>query len=1680
LANNGANINANVGINVSEGGLAKVIADLDAKIEGTLSKIAKLGDVAQGTAGKMTQKAKQDLGDIDINVKQLQRAVQQLQTLTNAGQRGTKNNIANLTGGLDDAKIARSVRAVNEFKRSLDESITTSDKLKARINAIDTETANLARTGQNQSAARLRQQEQLNTTLKEYEGLNSKLNNTTAKVGFLSPDSQRKMEAMVLEGQKLRQVFNDLAGDGRRTNFNFLTEAMKTLTLEMDKQIAALQTQERLEVKMANATRDRARELLAVSTNQRQTNIERGSASAMGKLTNNQQGLGYALGDTGLETRLTRASAGFAEAKRRLEAAMSTTSGATDKEIAKLVTQMEFFDRKIIETIALQGRRAADASAFNKQEAAAIEQTIAKYDRLAQVEKRIRFKEVSDGIRDSEKALKDFDKQLAGLDANGKISPLKKAFQGLLGDGGLGLIARVGIYATVSTAIYNVIGALKDGAKFAIEFEDKLATLQAISGATNTQLAGLSATILDTGKNSRYAVVDLAEAATQLAQAGFSVADTQVALRAVSDFAAASGTSIKESSDLITSALGAFQMQASEASRVTDIFTAALNRSKLTSQQIAQAIQYVGTTAYEQNISLEQLVATVGSVAAAGVRAGSTLGTGFRQLLVDLANPTEKLKTELSKLGLSVGDVDVKSRGLTAVLNTLKDSGFGAAQAYQGLEVRAAAFFLAAKNNLDVSQQLQLAESERGVAMIAAERAMDSLSAQTQRFYNILGKIASDAAPLEFLKSLTRAAADLAEEYSATSEEFKKLKEADLSGANGLFAQIQAQTEAWYKQANEVQNVETALYKLITTGSIYGETADRMKVENEKLATASANSADELNNQSTKVGEVANEFQKLITQGGSLRNDSVETAIVTNSLTSRFEGLTSMLGNTANGYDNLVIAMKRYQAQQLVTLSNKAAVDADQKGRQFTGLSNQLNSQVDQIRYSKEYSRLAPDSRERLEGLFRGAAAGQAGAVQGIFEFAGRLKALNPSLGQFAESIRRTAPVFSDRNATRVQGRASQRLAADATIQADPRFRQQQDRLANINGRLGAALTTATEQTAAQRAATMAPIVRDIDASIAHIDTLINQNKGKEAVLRNLNNQRQEFVAARTQATGTAKATAKETKAAEREAAKAERERKKQERAAASAARQFNSNELSASQAGLRAADKTLAAFLNGQGQNFNIKNMDELFEQGDDALSEWIDARKAVLSDAIKKAGLTQSQIKELTEAANDEIAAKQQATVQRQVEIIDKAVNSFVERSGRRIEASYNIATAELDNQVARQSGLTTGLSNPLLGIVPKSTQVVQQRQADLAQYNADLQKIGKYDSRIGSFTGGENESRIKEYNLVIEKITEQIDEMQKLKDESDKIAASSEKGSEAYRKAMIDSAGYSEAVTRLGDTFTTVNNKALELTKANDNLRAQYEAFELKPKTFGEGLQNSIQGFRIENNIGSSLQDRLIGNIDGALDTAHQSFQEFFSGVVTGTKSVGAAFGDMAKAVISAIVSMAAKAVATQIFGLLLSFIPGMAGGGSNPGGIGSNSLANNPFNIRVWNGGPIPGPDGSYVPERRIGGGAITGGLPTRDSTLVHAAKGEFMLRNSSVKSIGHELLNDMNNRGATALNKLRGSNIVMPQSRLDSNVYVVLPEERPQLGENDILAIVSRDMLRGGATKQLVKQISSGG
>lgn len=353
------------------------------------------------------------------------------------------------------------------------------------------------------------------------------------------------------------------------------------------------------------------------------------------------------------------------------------------------------------------------------------------------------------------------------------------------------------------------VASISGSYAFLRDFEQALKQTQAISQATNTQVDRLKDNILKVAENSRFSAIEITEAATILAQAGFSMADIEKTLESVTLLATATGSTLKETVDIATASLGAFQLSAENMPKIVNQITQAMNLSKLDIQKFQLAVQYAGNAASDAGLSFEELLASVSTVANAGVRSGSTLGTGFRQLLSDLISPSAKFEKILTRLGLTTADVDVRTNGLVGTLKQLKDAGFSTADAYESFEVRSVAFFTALANNLSTYDDLLANLDSNTAAMNANEIQMGSLSAQTDRMFNQFKALA------EVLGEPVRAA--LTSVFRLVGDLFIAFKELTDNGVARFIVQVGATTLVLGGTVLVVKSMVGALVGLVGT-----------------------------------------------------------------------------------------------------------------------------------------------------------------------------------------------------------------------------------------------------------------------------------------------------------------------------------------------------------------------------------------------------------------------------------------------------------------------------------------------------------------------------------------------------------------------------------------------------------------------------------------------------------------------------------------------------------------------------------------------------------------------------------------------------------------------------------------------------------------------------------------------
>lgn len=1328
------------------------------------------------------------------------------------------------------------------------------------------------------------------------------------------------------------------------------------------------------------------------------------------------------------------------------------------------------------------------------------------------------------------------DEERAARAAQGGKSPL----QNILSPGyAAAAFARTSVYGGAAMAAYGVFNAATESVTGVVRLEDELAKLQAISNATDVQMQSVSSTILTMGKNSRYSVNDLVKISQTLAQAGVTAKQLPEVLSSVTTLATASGSTPDEAVNLVTSALGAFQLQASESARIADLMTEALNRTKLTVGQVGQAIQYVGATAFEQNISLEQLLATVGAVAQAGVRSGSTIGTGFRQFLVDLQTPSEKLTKQLERLGITQQDVDVKTRGLSAVLETLRDKGFGASQAYEGLETRAAAFYLVAKNNTDIMDDLQLSFANQGAAAVANERAMNTLTAQFARFKNLMLEDFSSES-----SGLLKLAKNLIREFSDAYEVIRKVRDALPGNSEGVGVQRGLLSEdtgrALFKNVLNMFRVpgsssESGLgHWLLSLDEDFEGVTDSAG----KFATAISDATDAANIQATKLTELDKEYQRLLVQQKSLIGpDGMKRAQAeTVTLTSRFEGLVQYLGTTKNAYLDLMQAMSRYRGEQnriaAELLNTQAAAQGQQNNLDRISLrgtlqglqgNSALMSKLTAAERKAIQNSVGGNFDKNLPALMNEAAArvGKANAelAKGLYEAAAVSSRLRS--GTLLESRTKDQAGVAAAGATRF-GRGVNDVTAV--------YQSRLDELAGLDR--------------GDRTSVGNKLAADIRGAVKEVETKLTQvrSKGDKEFLTNSLMTLRRLLDKVAGAIKPTEAELKEAKTKAREAAAAEREAAKRPKvtqndvdsiinAVVGTGRLGSGTRTPEEQEALyrrgvtpaRGYGKRVSNHVSGVARDVSVRGMtDEQAERAAAALraryaQEGIEAQvkfeRGGRNDGTgrhihvgtrpgarlgrDRSAQAESKFDTQLAQAEEQIAERdlklrlEDLTRATTVDAVKTASDNAEKALDTLNEKLRDTARTELAGQgyvegstqfEARMSQVEDQIRQNVEDFQQKSADaIIKAAQAtfDRAQLALDA-ALKPFDEKIAVATAeSQGLGRYSLNNRVPDYVQTLAQNRIAQAEEARQRALAAQMPAQIANKEQQIAALQNQFGPGVSEELEKLNKELLELRANKAALDAALGADGLLPATVGDALRQAVEAYSQLNNLNATFADTLKMNMTGALETLHGGFETMFTSIISGSQTALGAFATFAQGIMKWLQQMAAKALATQIFNMVLKAV------GLGVGATGSadfSDVAATPSTpitpvASTFDGGKID-PSSPYSGKMiyRKTGGRVDNGDVSKDSVTTRLARGEWVINKGAVDSVGDQFMADLNNHGSKALDALQSMPQISMKSRTETNVYVIPPEQKPSLSKDDVLITMQDDMLNG-QSRRLIQHIA---
>lgn len=242
------------------------------------------------------------------------------------------------------------------------------------------------------------------------------------------------------------------------------------------------------------------------------------------------------------------------------------------------------------------------------------------------------------------------------------------------------MLTRAGTTLTTCVTV-PLAGIGAASVKTAADFESSMSNVQALSGATGSELEQLSNLAKEMGANTQFSASEAADALGYMALAGWDTQQSMNALPGVLNLAAASGMGLAEASDLVTDYLSAFGEEADQAGRMADVLSYAQANSNTTTAGLGEAFKNCAANANAFGLDIEQTTALIGKLSDQGLK-GSEAGTALSAVFRDITQKMKDGNITIGKTKIAVQDANGNYRSMTDILRDVENAtdGMGDAQ----------------------------------------------------------------------------------------------------------------------------------------------------------------------------------------------------------------------------------------------------------------------------------------------------------------------------------------------------------------------------------------------------------------------------------------------------------------------------------------------------------------------------------------------------------------------------------------------------------------------------------------------------------------------------------------------------------------------------------------------------------------------------------------------------------------------------------------------------------------------------------------------------------------------------------------------------------------------------------------------------------------------------------------
>jgi TP901 family phage tail tape measure protein len=361
--------------------------------------------------------------------------------------------------------------------------------------------------------------------------------------------------------------------------------------------------------------------------------------------------------------------------------------------------------------------------------------------------------------------------------------------------------------------------------------------------------------------------------------------------------------------DALTSAINAYGMEANQAGQLADVMFRAMDKGKLTFEEIAGNLGQVISTAAVAGVQFEEIAAAFATLTKGGVGAAEA-ATAVNQAILTIIQPSEQAAAYAEQLGIEFNAAALASKGLSGVLEDVYQATGGNIESMTTLfsNVRAlkGALGLTRNEMQDYKSDLDSMATASGAAERAFEKQMQTSAAQAQLFRNEIANLGrafgAELLPMlnsliERIKPLVQAFTELPEGTKQAAIVFAAVTAAigPLMAAVGGLVTLMSGPAGWIVA---IAAVGAAIYGLVSSVRDLEGQIDR-QIDRARAAITEAMS------QADAYGRQADALDKLISEYDELAGKPDQSEVEHERLRQVIDEIVRLAPTAVIGYDDM-------------------------------------------------------------------------------------------------------------------------------------------------------------------------------------------------------------------------------------------------------------------------------------------------------------------------------------------------------------------------------------------------------------------------------------------------------------------------------------------------------------------------------------------------------------------------------------------------------------------------------------------------------------------------------------------------------------------------------------------------------------------------------------------------------